>query len=236
VQARGDRARLGLADPDRQAAGAVALLEQDDVQLAGVADVGDPHGDGGGHGGELPSEVGEAGLQRGASLVQAGLDGAHGDPEARRDLGVREVGDVEEGDGVALAGRERGDGGEDAAAQEGVGALPDDLLRARQGGRAGLAARQVAPDPAQPGAEGVVVAEPVESAQRDQQRVLGRVGRTAAGAQQRGAVALGQGGEGVAVADAGGGHELGVGQAGGHVFSVPPAYPRVTHAAIMDCR
>ena len=84
---------------------------------AGVADVGDAHGDAGGHGAGLPSEVGEAGLQRGAGLVQAGLDGADGDPEARGDLGVGEVGEVEEGDGLALAGRQGGDGGEHAVAQ-----------------------------------------------------------------------------------------------------------------------
>jgi hypothetical protein len=64
---------------------------------------GDAHGDGG-HDRWLPSEVGEAGLQRGAGLVQAGLDRAHGGPEAHADLGVREVGEVEEGDGLALAG------------------------------------------------------------------------------------------------------------------------------------
>ena len=142
VEARGERGRLGRADPDRQAPGAVALLEQDDVEVSGVADVGDAHGDAGGHGWGLPSEVGEAGLQRGAGLVQAGLDGAHGDPEARRDLGVGEVGEVEEGDGVALAGRQAGDGGEHAVAQERFG-VGGGGLRARGGSGAWAGGRRL---------------------------------------------------------------------------------------------
>ena len=148
-------------------------------------------------------------------------------------MGVREVGEVEERDGLALARRERGDGPEHPRAQQGirlvgrhglVGHVHRRLARRTSG--------EVAPDPAQPAAEGVVVAQPVEARHGDQQRVLGRVGRASAGAQQRGAVALGQRGEGIAVTHPSGGHERGI----GHTSIAPRAYPWVTHAAIMDCR
>jgi hypothetical protein len=93
VQAQREHGRLGPADPDRQAPRAVVLLEDDNVALpkvlaAGVTDIGDVHGDAGGHGREVLSEVDEAGLEGGAGLVEARLDGADGDPEARGDLEV----------------------------------------------------------------------------------------------------------------------------------------------------
>jgi hypothetical protein len=86
-----------------------------------------------------------------------------------------------------------------------------------------LAPGQVAPDPAQPGAEGVVVAQAVEPEQGLQHGLLGRVGRAVAGPQQRRAVLLDQRREGGAVAGAGGMHER-----GGHLLIVPLSYQRVT--------
>jgi len=83
-----------------------------------------------------------------------------------------------------------------------------------------LAPREVAPDPAQPGAERRLVAQRGEPAERLQDRLLGRVGGAAGRAQERRPVALDERREGGAVAAAGGAHELGVG-AGGHRLRVP---------------
>ena len=161
------------------------------------ADVGDVHGDGGGHGWGFPSEVGEAGLERGAGLVQAGLDGAGGDAEARGDLGVGEVGEVEQRDGVALAGREGGDRGEHARAVRAVGRRRRGSA-ASSGSGGGLRRRapgEVVADAAQPGAEGAVVAQGREAGEGLQHRLLrprraraaGRSAAAPAGGAPRGA-------------------------------------------------
>jgi hypothetical protein len=156
----------------------------------------------------------------------------------RGDLDVGEVGEVEEGDGVALAGRQRGDRGEH------LRAVPALLGAGRRGfrhrlerercGRAPAAAGEVVADAAEPGAEGAVVAQGGEARERLQHRLLGDLGggrgiaeRAPAGAQQRGLVALHEHAEGGPVARAGGGGEVGVGRRG-HTWIVPSGDGRVT--------
>jgi hypothetical protein len=146
---------------------------------------------------------------------------------------MAEVGEVEQRDGVALPGGQRRDRGEQPGAQQGVRVVRrGDPVTRRQLRRPPLAAREVAADPAQPRAEGGAVAQGRQGGHRDEDRVLGRVGGAVAGPQQRRVVALDQRAERVAVSLARRGHELGV----GHLLVVPRAYPRVTHAAIMDRR
>ena len=187
---------------------------------------------------EVPSEVGETGLERAAGLVEARLDGADGDAEARGDLGVGEVGEVEQRDGVALAGREGGDRREHARAVLAVGRPGRRGLRGRlerQRGRcAPGAAGEVVADAAQPGPEGAVVAQAREAGERLQHRVLRDLGggrriaqRAPAGPQQRRLVALHERAERRPVARAGGGGEVGIAR-WGHTGIVPCGDGRVT--------
>src|SRR5205807_9622388 len=99
---------------------------------------------------------------------------------------------------------------------------------------AGAAAREVAADPGQPGAERLDVAQLAERQQRHHHRLLGGVLVAAAGRAQRGAVALDEHREGVAVAVAGTLDELGVGHLCGCRTGGARGYPAARTASAAD--
>ena len=173
--------------------------------------------------GAFPSEGFEARPQRRARLVQPGLDRARRDAEMRGRLGLGEPGEVVQRHRLALAARQRRDRRPHARRELAAG-------RRRRTGRASASpaaatgaglpqhrAADVEADADQPGAEAVVVAQPVERQHRRHDRVLGGVGRRVAdhapaARDERRVVALHQRRERVAVAAAGAADENGVGR------------------------
>src|SRR5262245_14219851 len=160
--------------------------------------------------------------QRGARLVEAGLERADRDAEHGGGLLVRELLQVEQLDRVPLAGGKVGDGGAHAARQIG-GAEP--LFERRHALGAGEPQRRVvirerrvgyetgtrAPadadrDAAQPPAEGVGVAQAAEPQQREHERILDavvgqrRAGQPAAQLRQRRDTRRDERGEGAMIA------------------------------------
>jgi hypothetical protein len=140
------------------------------------------------------------------------------------DLGVAEAAEVEQGDGRALAGRQRGDGSTHALGDRrrlgrlvgpGVVRRALDAVEARPA-RPVLqrAAAEVQAYADQPGGEAVVAAQALEPEQRGDDRLLRGVGGrfrvagcAAAGGEQQRVVAFGERGEGATVAVASGGDE-----------------------------
>ena len=128
------------------------------------------------------------GAQGGAGLVQAGADRALASAKAQGDFGLRQISEVKEHDGVALAGRKRGDrggqlgralGGQDASERlvAFVRRLFGRLAAGQDERRRGPPDAQAehAADAREPCAEPVGVAQAVELQPRDQRRVLGDV-------------------------------------------------------------
>jgi len=159
-----------------------------------VADVDDPGGDGGlGHAALLVDGGlrGQSVAQRGARLVQARSHRTGGRAEAHGDDALRQIGQVEEDDGIALTGRQRRDrgrelGGALAGSMRSTGSSRRSAGRSgsepSRVSRSGLAPRarnarseSMRPMPRQPRAETRRVLQPVQLQPAHEFGVLGDI-------------------------------------------------------------
>jgi hypothetical protein len=224
-----------------------------------AADVGDAGGDRGfGHG--LLRVVGQPRAQRDTGVVQPCADGARCGAEPLGDLTLWQAVEVEQDDGVALAGGQRGQrAGQLARAlarQQPLagllahvgGALRDRAVGgqalASAGALAPRAQREHAPDRGQPRPEAIGIAQAVELQPGDERRLLGDVGGGGRGqaaparALEPRVMALEEHGEraGVAAARAGDEGWVALGRHTGRVAIRPPdvTLPRADSPALRE--